>query len=120
MNINTLDTSVSDKAQMYQVFCRHDYPSQYLVIDDEVTVCQGCRKLLTEDGYNVMPAQGGFEGLERAKKEEFDLVLEDLKIPDISGSEAIKKIKVFKNLSGFQYVTRRILLWMRITEHLEF
>lgn len=78
---------VNNTSQICQVQYR------ILVIDDELTVCQSCRKLLTEDGYNVITAQGGFEGLERARKEEFDLVLVDLKVPDIDGMEVVEILK---------------------------
>jgi signal transduction histidine kinase len=64
-----------------------------LVIDDELTVCSSCRKILNEDGYNVSMTLSGREGLERARKEDFDLVIVDLKMPDIDGMEVVEAIK---------------------------
>jgi DNA-binding response OmpR family regulator len=74
----------------------HQYssdPSRILVIDDEMTVCMSCDKILTEDGYTVTSAQGGYNGLERARKENFDLALVDLKMPDINGMEVVETLK---------------------------
>ena len=75
--------------------CRRYCPRKYriLVIDDELTVCKSCYKILHEDGYPVSIAQGGFKGLERTRKEDFDLVLVDLKMPDIDGMEVVEMIK---------------------------
>jgi DNA-binding NtrC family response regulator len=74
----------------------HQYysdPSRILVIDDELTVCMSCDKILSEDGYTVTSAQGGYNGLERARKENFDLALVDLKMPDINGMEVVETLK---------------------------
>jgi signal transduction histidine kinase len=85
----------NDGSTTCQVSCRHSGPHTYriLVIDDELTVCKSCDKILREDGYFVSIAQGGGEGLERARKEEFDLVLVDLKMPDIDGMEVVEILK---------------------------
>jgi len=64
-----------------------------LVIDDELTVCRSCQKILSEDGYAVSIALNGREGLERARKEDFDLAIVDLKMPDIDGMEVVKIIR---------------------------
>ena len=64
-----------------------------LVIDDELTVCRSCQKLLNEDGYDVSIALSGYEGLERARKGDFDLAIVDLKMPDIDGMKVVEVIK---------------------------
>jgi len=64
-----------------------------LIIDDELTVCKSCQKILTGDGYHVSIALNGFRGLEGAMKEDFDLVIVDLKMPDIDGMEVVEIIK---------------------------
>ena len=64
-----------------------------LVIDDELTVCRSCEKILNEDGHSVSIALNGREGLERARKENFDLAIVDLKMPDIDGMEVVEAIK---------------------------
>lgn len=64
-----------------------------LVIDDELTVCRSCQKLLNEDGYNVSIALSGYEGLERARTGDFDLALVDLRMPDIDGMKVVEAIR---------------------------
>jgi two-component system response regulator HydG len=64
-----------------------------LVIDDELTVCRSCQKILHEDGYAVSIALSGYEGLERFRKKDFDLAIVDLKMPDIDGMEVVEAIK---------------------------
>ena len=64
-----------------------------LIIDDELTVCRSCQKILGEDGYSISIALNGHEGLERARKEDFDLAIVDLKMPDIDGMDVVEVIK---------------------------
>jgi DNA-binding NtrC family response regulator len=64
-----------------------------LVIDDELTVCRSCQKILHADGYAVSIALGGYEGLENFRKKDFDLAIVDLKMPDINGMEVVEAIK---------------------------
>ena len=64
-----------------------------LVIDDELTIRRSCEKILSGDLYSVSTASNGHEGLEKARKEKFDLALVDLKMPDIDGMEVAEAIK---------------------------
>jgi DNA-binding NtrC family response regulator len=64
-----------------------------LVIDDESIVRKSCSRALTPEGYEVKVSQSGVEALKMLEEESFDLVLTDLKMPDIDGIEVLKKIK---------------------------
>ena len=64
-----------------------------LVIDDEETMRDSCRQTLSRDGSRVAVAEDGSRGLAMLKKESFDLVILDLKMPGLSGMEVLKKIK---------------------------
>ena len=64
-----------------------------LVVDDEPMVARGCRRVLTEAGYTVDVAATGREGLRRAAGERFDLVVADLKLPDLDGMELVRMLK---------------------------
>ena len=59
-----------------------------LVVDDEPVVNESCRRVLTREGYEVDTAQSGREGLDRALAADFDLVITDLKMPDLDGMDA--------------------------------
>lgn len=64
-----------------------------LVIDDEDIVRTSCNRTLTPEGYEVKMAQNGMDGLKMASEESFDLVLTDLKMPDMDGIEVLRQIK---------------------------
>jgi YesN/AraC family two-component response regulator len=67
--------------------------AKILVIDDETIVHESCNRILTEEGYTVDSAFTGQEGFAKMEEETYDLVITDLKMPGISGMEALKKIK---------------------------
>jgi DNA-binding NtrC family response regulator len=64
-----------------------------LVIDDERSVCITCQRILQADGHRVDYVLNGTEGIRLAIEGDFDLILLDLKIPDISGMEVLESIK---------------------------
>ena len=64
-----------------------------LVMDDEETMRDSCRQALSRDGNRVAVAEDGLKGLALLKRESFDLVILDLKMPGLSGMEVLKKIK---------------------------
>jgi len=64
-----------------------------LVVDDEKTVCNSCRKILTQEGYKVDVALSGEEALNKVKANGFDVVITDWKMPEIDGFEVTRRIK---------------------------
>jgi len=64
-----------------------------LVVDDEPVVTRGCRRVLGEQGYAVDTTESGLEGLRRARSRSFDLVVTDLRMPDLDGMELVKAIR---------------------------
>ena len=64
-----------------------------LVVDDEQTVCNSCKKILTREGYKVDVALSGEEALSKAKSSEFDVLIADWKMPEIDGIEVARRIK---------------------------
>jgi DNA-binding NtrC family response regulator len=66
--------------------------AKILVIDDELIVLKSCDRILSEEGYDVQTVQTGTEGLQRLTVEQPDIVLTDLKMPDISGMEVLERI----------------------------
>ncbi|HYF51098.1 MAG TPA: sigma-54 dependent transcriptional regulator [Planctomycetota bacterium] len=64
-----------------------------LVIDDEQAICWAFTQLLQPHGYTVSVAASAEEGLETAAKENPDLVLLDVRLPGMSGIDALPKLK---------------------------
>jgi DNA-binding NtrC family response regulator len=64
-----------------------------LLVDDEDTIRLFLEKTLREEGYEALTAATGTEALERTRGELPDLVLLDLKLPDMSGLDVLRQIK---------------------------
>jgi DNA-binding NtrC family response regulator len=64
-----------------------------LVIDDEPVICDGCRLILSEDGYQVEACLSGHAGLRSVEDACPDIILLDMKLPDIDGMEILKRIR---------------------------
>jgi signal transduction histidine kinase len=70
-----------------------DKKAAILIIDDETKLCQSIQRLLETEGYNVDFVETGQEGIKQGTLTEFDVVLIDLKLPDIDGLQVLKEIK---------------------------
>ncbi|GFP32870.1 two-component system, NtrC family, nitrogen regulation response regulator NtrX, partial [Candidatus Hakubella thermalkaliphila] len=68
-------------------------PASILVVDDEPAVREGCRRVLCRKGYRVETAAGGKEGLAKARQDHFDLILIDIKMPDMDGVELLQAVR---------------------------
>ncbi len=64
-----------------------------LVVDDEGDILELLRFNLTRDGYNVISTTSGEEALDLARREDPDLVVLDLMLPDIDGLEVARRLK---------------------------
>ncbi len=67
--------------------------SRILVVDDEMIVCESCKRILEEEGYEVDIALSGKEAFEKMKPNPFDIVITDLKMPGIDGMEVLKTFR---------------------------
>lgn len=63
-----------------------------LIIDDETGLRTGTKRLLESEGYYVRTAANGFDGLKMAKEYEYDLILIDLKMPDVDGIKVLGEV----------------------------
>lgn len=64
-----------------------------LIIEDEKKIRRFLQLELEHEGYNVTVAEDGAEGIDKFKKDYFDLILLDLMMPKLSGEEVCKKIR---------------------------
>ena len=64
-----------------------------LIVDDDPTILDGLRRLLTRSGYDVVVAPNGILGLEAARNQAFVVVVTDLAMPGVSGLDLIKLIQ---------------------------
>lgn len=70
-----------------------------LVIDDEKAIRNAFTLTFENTEYAIETAESGMEGIEKIKKENYDLVFLDLKMPQMDGVETLNHIRDFnKNL----------------------
>ena len=77
-----------------------------LVVDDEKLLVKGIKFNLENEGYQVTAAYDGASAVELAKKEEFDLVILDLMMPVLSGTEACMQIREFSDVPVIMLTAR--------------
>src|SRR5687767_15052739 len=67
--------------------------SRILVIDDEAEIRRSVRMILEYEGYEVLEASSGPDGVTMAEREAPDLVFLDIKMPGMDGLDALQRIK---------------------------
>jgi DNA-binding NtrC family response regulator len=72
-------------------------PARILVIDDEESMCSFMEIMLAKEGYDVAITTSAPDGVDRLRNENFDLVIADLSMPEMSGIDVVREVKSFKN-----------------------
>jgi DNA-binding NtrC family response regulator len=67
--------------------------ARILVVDDEKNIRTLFEAELTDAGHEVETASGGKEALEKFQKQEFDLLIVDIRMPDMTGLELMEKVR---------------------------
>jgi len=66
-----------------------------LVVDDEELVTKSLLKLLNAEGYDATIVRSGKEAIEKVKKTDFDLIICDVRMPQMDGIETVKEIRAY-------------------------
>jgi len=66
-----------------------------LVVDDEEHTRLGYAEVLKLEGYNVDAAENGLEGLNFAKNKSYDVIVTDLRMPEMDGAQFIENLRKF-------------------------
>ncbi len=64
-----------------------------LIIEDEPTITEFLKTGLTYEGYQVLVAENGRDGLDSLKNHDIDLIILDIMLPDIDGFEVCRRIR---------------------------
>jgi len=67
--------------------------AKILVVEDNPGTRELLRELLSQEGYTVKVARDGKEALLRVRKDNFDLVLTDVKMPQMNGIQLLKELQ---------------------------
>ena len=68
-------------------------PIRILVIDDEPVICNGCQQSLADRGHSVDARMTGREGLDAILQGNYEVILLDMKLPDLDGMEILRTLK---------------------------
>jgi two-component system response regulator PilR (NtrC family) len=73
----------------------HQEPARprILIVDDEPSMREMLRIVLRRDGYDVVVAENGTQAIERLQGEPFELLLSDIRMPDVSGVDVLRAAK---------------------------
>ena len=64
-----------------------------LIVEDEILLSGVLAKKLKSEGFEVESVKNGLEGLEKLNKDEFDLILLDVVMPEMDGITMLKKVR---------------------------
>lgn len=81
-----------------------------LLIDDDKLILMTLKRILTHQGYKVTIALNGFAALKKIRDDGFDLIISDIKMPNMDGIETVSKIREYlvqnhKNLIPEIFIT---------------
>lgn len=70
-----------------------DQPQTILCVDDEPSIINALRRLFRREGYRFLSAASGQEGLKILKANEVQIVVSDQRMPEMSGTEFLARVK---------------------------
>jgi DNA-binding NtrC family response regulator len=76
-----------------------------LVVDDEENAREGLSKILSKEGYRVETAANGKEAIDNLKRQRYDLVITDMRMPLMDGFEVLREIKKMDENIGVIMIT---------------
>ena len=68
-------------------------PWRLLCVDDEPNILSSLRRLFRQGGYQVAVADGGAAGLQALENEHFDLVISDMRMPEMDGAQFLAQVR---------------------------
>jgi signal transduction histidine kinase len=71
-----------------------------LLVDDHYDTCLGMKRMLERRGYQITVAHSAEQAVEKVRTQEFDLLISDIGLPDRSGYELMRELRLNKRLPG--------------------
>ena len=76
-----------------------------IVVDDEISICKAVRAILETEGLEVVDTTSSLDALQRIKRDNFDLIISDLKMPAMDGIELYDNARNISRESIFIIIT---------------
>ena len=105
VELNTVDTPVEgDGHREDRPVDREPKPivanRRVLLVDDHQDTCLGMKRMLERRGYQISIAHSAQQAVEKVRTQEFDLLISDIGLPDRSGYELMREVRLSKRLPG--------------------
>ena len=105
VELNTVDTPVEgDGHREDRPVDREPKPivanRRVLLVDDHQDTCLGMKRMLERRGYQISIAHSAQQAVEKVRTQEFDLLISDIGLPDRSGYELMREVRLNKRLPG--------------------
>jgi len=71
-----------------------------LLVDDHHDTCLGMKRMLERRGYQITVAHSAEQAVEKVRTQEFDLLISDIGLPDRSGYDLMREVRLNKRLPG--------------------
>src|SRR5487761_2285976 len=68
-------------------------PAKILFVDDEANILSSLKRLFRPFGYQIFTAESGSQGLEIMEREKIDLVVSDMRMPEMNGAQFLEKVR---------------------------
>ena len=68
-------------------------PAKILFVDDEANILSSLKRLFRPFGYQIFTAESGAQGLEFLQREKVDLVVSDMRMPEMNGAQFLEKVR---------------------------
>lgn len=78
---------------MHEVAVSDAPPPTLLCVDDEANILSALKRLFRPQGYRILTATSGQEGLTLMESESVDLVISDMRMPEMNGAQFLEQVK---------------------------
>jgi two-component system, chemotaxis family, chemotaxis protein CheY len=75
--------------------------AKILTVDDSRVIRDLVEAVLIENGHEVVTAEDGVQGLDVTRNEQFDMILSDINMPNMTGISMVSKIR---RLAGYEHI----------------
>ena len=76
-----------------------------LVVDDEESVCEAVKAILEPEGFAVTTTISSNSAVDLVRNNSYDLIISDLKMPELDGMQLYEKVREIENKSIFILIT---------------